>query len=62
MRTKICEQITHGSARKNDRLEIENRNYSLLRKRLGKQQLDALVEQAKAAKHTTRRKNETRER
>ena len=34
----------------------------LLRKRLGKQQLDALVEQAKAAKHTTRSKNETRER
>ena len=48
--------------RKNDRLEIENRNYSLLRKRLGKQQLDALVEQAKAAKHTTQSKNETRER
>ena len=49
-------------SQKNDRLEIENRNYSLLRKRLGKQQLDALVEQAKAAKHTTRSKNETRER
>ena len=45
---------------KNDRLEIENRNYSLLRKRLGKQQLDALVEQAKAVKRTTRNKNETR--
>ena len=45
----------------NNRLEIENRNYSLLRKRLRhKQQLDALVEQAKAAKHTTRSKNETR--
>ena len=49
-------------SQKNDRLEIENRNYSLLRKRLGKQQLDALVEQAKADKHTTRSKNETRER
>lgn len=49
-------------SQKNDRLKIENRNYSLLRKRLGKQQLDALVEQAKAAKHTTRSKNETRER
>ena len=49
-------------SQKNDRLEIENRNYSLLRKRLGKQQLNALVEQAKAAKHTTRSKNETRER
>ena len=49
-------------SQKNDRLEIENRNYFLLRKRLGKQQLDALVEQAKAAKHTTRSKNETRER
>ena len=49
-------------SQKNDRLEVENRNYSLLRKRLGKQQLDALMEQAKAAKHTTRNKNETRER
>ena len=49
-------------SQKNDRLEIENRNYSLLRKRLGKQQLDALVEQAKAVKRTTRNKNETRER
>ena len=49
-------------SQKNDRLEIENRNYFLLRKRLGKQQLDALVEQAKAAKHTTQSKNETRER
>ena len=49
-------------SQKNDRLEIENRKYSLLRKQLGKQQLDALVEQAKAAKHTTRSKNETRER
>ena len=47
-------------SQKNDRLEIENRNYSLLRKRLGKQQLDALVEQAKAVKRTTRNKNETR--
>lgn len=47
-------------SQKNDRLEVENRNYSLLRKRLGKQQLDALVEQAKTVKHTTRNKNETR--
>ena len=61
MRMKICEQITQLS-QKNDRLEIENRNYSLLRKRLGKQQRDALVEQAKAVKRTTRNKNETRER
>ena len=37
-------------SQKNDRLEVENRNYFLLRKRLGKQQLDALLEQAKAVK------------